>query len=78
MPIERRVMKVLRYFFVLFIFLGGALFASEIFGIDTEILTRWEILLPAAILLAAIFIYRWWKSMRLEQKGVQIQFLDDV
>ena len=70
-------MKLLLYFFILFVFLGGILFVLHIFGTDMENLTWWEILVPAAIPFVAVFIYLRKKSMQLDQRGVQIQFLDD-
>jgi len=70
-------MKLLLYYFISFVLFGDTLFALEIFGIDTETITRWEILIPAAILLLVAFIYRWRRSMRMEKRSVRIQFLDD-
>jgi len=70
-------MKSLPHYLISLILFGDTLLASEIFGIDTEAITRWEVLIPAAILLLVIFIYRWRKAMRLKQRNVRIQFLDD-
>ena len=70
-------MKSLLHYFISLILFGDTLLASEIFGIDTETIARWEVLTPAAILLLAVFVYRWRKAMRLKQRSVRIQFLDD-
>ena len=70
-------MKPLLHYFISLILFGDTLFASEIFGIDTETIARWEVLTPIAILLLVIFVYRWRKAMRLKQRSVRIQFLDD-
>jgi predicted exporter len=70
-------MKSLSYYFISLVLFGDTLLASEIFGIDIETITRWEVLAPAAILLLAIFVYQWRKAMRLKQRSVRIQFLDD-
>ena len=70
-------MKSLLHYFISLILFGDTLLASEIFGIDTETIARWEVLIPAAILLLAVFVYRWRKAMRLKQRSVRIQFLDD-